>query len=87
MDARRDDAIEETKNILRDAQVFDQIEETWAPYSRTSFVTLRLIFEKDLPVALKCRKQSSILEKLKAKKYVSGVAAGVTGCQIMGHPQ
>eukprot|EP00439_Symbiodinium_sp_Y106_P015562 s5677_g2.t1 len=76
VDARRDDAIEETKNILRDAQVFDQIEETWAPYSRTSFVTLRLIFEKDLPVALKCRKQSSILEKLKAKKYVSGVAAG-----------
>ena len=67
VDARRDDAIEETKNILRDAQVFDQIEEAWAPYSRTSFVKLRLIFEKDIPIALKRRKQSSILESLRPK--------------------
>ena len=74
VDARRDDAIEETKNILRDCQLIDQIDEVWAPYSRTIFVKLRVAFEKEISLALKRRKQTSILEKLKSKKYVSGVA-------------
>ena len=72
-DARRDDAIEETRNILRDANLLDQAEEIWAPYSRTSFVKCRLIFDKDSTVAMKRKKQTAVLEKLKAKKYVSGI--------------
>ena len=74
VDARRDDAIEETKNILRDCQLLDHIDEVWAPYSRTSFVKLRVSFEKETSLALKRRKQTSILEKIKSKRYVSGVA-------------
>ena len=74
VDARRDDAIEETRNILRDTQLLDHIEEVWAPYSRTSFVKVRICLDKDLPIAARRKRQTSILEKLKAKKYVSGVA-------------
>ena len=29
VDARRDDAIEEVKNILRDVSMLDQVEEIW----------------------------------------------------------
>ena len=72
-DARRDDAVEEARNILKDAQLLDQVEEIWAPYSRTSFIKIRIIFERDASIAMKRKKQSSILEKLRSKKYVSGV--------------
>ena len=47
IDARRD-AIQETRNILQDAQVLDQLDEVWAPYSRTSFVKIRLILDAGL---------------------------------------
>ena len=73
VDARRDDAIEEVKNILRDVSMLDQVDEIWAPYSRTSFVKICIAFERDLTIAMKRKTQSAFLEKLKAKKYVSGV--------------
>ena len=72
-DARRDDAVEEARNILKDAQLLDQVEEIWAPYSRTSFVKIRIAFDKDTSIAMKRKKQTAILEKLRSKKYVSGV--------------
>ena len=68
VDARRDDAIEEVKNILRDVSMLDQVDEIWAPYSRTSFVKIRIAFERDLTIAMKRKTQSALLEKLKAKK-------------------
>ena len=44
LDARRDDAIQEAKNILQDAQIsLSDIDEIWSPYSRTNFVKLRLL--------------------------------------------
>ena len=72
-DARRDDAIQETKNILQDAQVQDRIDEVWAPYSRTSFVKIRLHFEPNMTIAAKRRAQKQVIDALKLKKYVSGV--------------
>ena len=72
-DARRDDAIQETKTILQDAQVSDKVEEIWAPYSRTSFVKIRLLFEPNMPIAAKRKLQKTVIDKLKLKKYVSGV--------------
>ena len=66
VDARRDDAIEEVKNILRDVSMLDQVDEIWAPYSRTSFVKIRIAFERDLTIAMKRKTQSALLEKLKA---------------------
>ena len=73
IDAKRDDAIQEARNILKDANVLDQVEEVWAPYSRTSFVKIKLILDHSSSIAIKRRTQKTILDKLKMKKYVSGV--------------
>ena len=79
LDARRDDAIQEAKNILQDAQVpMSDVDEIWSPYSRTNFVKLRLLFDPKDPrehsLSARRGKQNRILEKLKSKKYVSGVS-------------
>ena len=78
LDARRDDAIQEAKNILQDAQIsLGDVDEIWSPYSRTNFVKLRLLFDSKDPressLSARRNKQNRILEKLKSKKYVSGV--------------
>ncbi|CAE7235435.1 unnamed protein product [Symbiodinium sp. KB8] len=74
-DARRDDAVEETRNLLKDAQIFEQVEEIWAPYSRTSFVKLRILFDPAKPMSLgaKRSKQKELLDRLKSKQYLSGI--------------
>ena len=79
LDARRDDAIQEAKNILQDAQIpMSDVDEIWSPYSRTNFVKLRLLFDpkdpRELSLSAKRSKQNRVLEKLKSKKYVSGVS-------------
>ena len=74
IDARRDDAIEEAKNILQDAQVpMSEIGEIWSPYSRTNFVKLRLLFDsKDprggLTLSAKRGKQNRISREAEAEK-------------------
>ena len=80
-DARRDDAIAEARNMLEDAQIaLTDVDEIWSPYSRTSFVKLRLTFDSNDPrgggltLSAKRHKQNRILEKLKSKRYVSGVS-------------
>ena len=73
-DARRDDAIEETRNILRDINSLELAEEIWSPYSRTSFVKVRLVFpDPEAHISKRRKFQTEILEKLKRKSYVSGV--------------
>ena len=74
-DARRDDAIEEVRNILQDAKISDQITEVWAPYSRTSFVKLRIFFDPMKPSGLSAKrsKQKELIDVLKSKQYVSGI--------------
>ena len=73
IDARRDDAIQEVRNILQDTQLTDKVEEVWALYSRTSFVRIRLAIDVNLPISAKHKIQKGVLDKLKLKKYVSGV--------------
>ena len=73
-DARRDDAIEEAKNIMKDIQSLELVEEVWTPYSRTNFVKVRLLFPDPQAHISKRRKfQTEILDKLKRKSYVSSV--------------
>ena len=79
LDARRDDAIQEAKNILQDAQIsMSDVDEIWSPYSRTNFVKLRLLFDskdpRELSLSARRGKQNRVLEKLKSKQYVSGVS-------------
>ena len=54
------------------------IDEIWSPYSRTSFVKIRLLFDfkdgRNLSISSKRAKQNQVLEKLKAKRYTSGVS-------------
>ena len=73
-DARRDDAVEETRNILRDIGSLELAEEIWSPYSRTSFVKVRLVFpDPDAHISKRRKFQTELLDKLKKKTYVSGV--------------
>ena len=77
-DARRDDAIQETKNMLHDAQIPEKdIDEIWSPYSRTNFVKIRLAFDmkdaRNLSISWRRAKQNHILTQIKAKRYTSGV--------------
>ena len=73
-DARRDDAIEEAKNIMKDIQSLELVEEVWTPYSRTNFVKVRLLFpDPQAHISKRGKFQTEILDKLKRKSYVSSV--------------
>ena len=65
----------EVRNILQDAKISEQIAEVWAPYSRTSFVKLRILFDPMKPLGLSAKrsKQKELIDILKSKQYVSGI--------------
>ena len=81
-DARRDDAIEEARNILKDVDALQLAEEIWTPYSRTNFVKVRLIFpDPEAHISRRRKFQTELLDKLKKKSYVSGVP-GSEKCRL-----
>ena len=73
-DAKRGDAQQEVANIFAAIGLPDSYNDLWAPYSRTNFIKVQLVFP-DPNAHIKFRRvhQLKILEQLKAKKFTSGV--------------
>ena len=73
-DARKSDATDEVKNIFRVIQYEDALEDAWCPYSRTSFIKVKLRFP-DPQASLQVRRQfqTTVVSKIKAKNFKSGV--------------
>ena len=54
------------------------VAEKWSPYSRTSFVKVRLTFPNpEAHISVRRQFQTSIVDKLKSKSFTSGVAGSV----------
>ena len=73
-DAKRSDAQQEVANIFAAIGMPDSYNDLWAPYSRTNFIKVQLVFP-DPNAHIKFRRvhQLKVLEQLKAKKFTSGV--------------
>ena len=73
-DARRNDAIEETRNIFKSIGCDSSISDIFVPYSRTTFAKVKLTFPNpDAHISLRRQHQFGILDKLRSKNFTSGV--------------
>ena len=81
-DARKSDAFDEVRNIFRAIDSEDAIEEIWAPFSRTGFAKVTLVFpDPHATLNVKRQFQTQIISKIKSKDFRSGVA-GSDGVRI-----
>ncbi|CAE7607351.1 unnamed protein product [Symbiodinium sp. CCMP2592] len=73
-DAKKADAQQEVANMFSAIGFPDSYDDLWAPYSRTNFIKVQLVF-KDPQAHIKFRRvqQLQILDKLKTKRFTSGV--------------
>ena len=81
-DARKNDAIDETRNIFKAIGCDSSIAEIFVPYSRTTFAKVKLTFPlADAHISVRRQHQFGILDKLRSKNFTSGVP-GSTGNKI-----
>ncbi|CAE7247915.1 unnamed protein product [Symbiodinium sp. CCMP2592] len=77
-DARKSDAIDETKNIFKAVQCEHVIADVFVPFSRTTFAKVKLTFpQPEAHISIRRQFQFNILDKLRAKKFQSGVPGSV----------
>ena len=81
-DARKSDAFDEVKNIFRAIGFENAIEEIWAPFSRTSFAKVTLVFpDPQAHLNVKRQFQTQIISKIKSKDFRSGIV-GSEGVRV-----
>ena len=82
VDAKRADAQQEVTNMFAAIQMTNAVKELWAPYSRTNFIKVQLVFpDEQAHISVRRLFQLRVIEKLKVMKFTSGVQ-GSTGNRI-----
>ena len=77
-DARKNDAIDETKNIFNAVGCDASIAEVFIPYSRTTFAKVKLNFpQPEAHISARRQFQFNILDKLIAKNFTSHIPGSV----------
>ena len=72
-DAKKADAQQEVANMFREINMADAYDELWAPYSRTNFIKVQIVFsDPNAHIKVRRARQLQILEKLKAKHGSEG---------------
>ena len=81
-DARKADAFDEVRNIFQTLKQEKYIEEIWAPYGRTSFAKVKLLFpDPEAHISVRRQLQMQIVNNIRNKNFRSGVA-GSEGAKI-----
>ena len=81
-DARKNDAIDEAKNIFQIIGCESSIGDIFVPYSRTNFAKIKLLFpQPEAHISVRRQFQFGILDKLRNRAFTSGVP-GSTGNKI-----
>ena len=67
-------AQQEVANMFKAISMSDAYDELWAPYSRTNFIKVQIVFsDPNAHIKVRRARQLQILEKLKSKRFTSGV--------------
>ena len=81
-DARKADAFDEVRNIFQTLKLEQHIEEIWAPYGRTSFAKVKILFpDPEAHISVRRQLQMQIVDGIRNKNFRSGVA-GSEGAKI-----
>ena len=81
-DARKTDAFDEVRNIFESLQQGDCIDEIWAPYGRTSFAKVKIIFpDPEAHISVRRKFQTQLVNSIRNKNFRSGVV-GSEGAKI-----